>query len=48
VIYRNLRDYGLTGEKNLLWVESEKDIGVDIIVFNAQPGGFTMIPAQRR
>jgi len=48
VIYVNLKDYGLTGNENLLWVESEKDIGVDIIVFNAQPGGFTMIPAQRR
>jgi hypothetical protein len=48
VIYRNLRDYGITGEKNLLWVESDKDIGVDILTHNAQIGGFTMIPAQQR
>jgi hypothetical protein len=48
VIYVNLKDYGLTGNENLLWVESEKDIGVDIIIFNAQPIGFTMIPARRR
>jgi hypothetical protein len=47
VMYRNLKDYGLTGEKNLLWVESERDIGVDIIIFAAQPGGFAMIPARR-
>jgi hypothetical protein len=48
VIYRNLRDYGLNREKNLLWVESDKDIGVDILLYNAQIGGFTMIPAQQR
>ena len=48
VIYRDFKYYGLTGKENLLWVESEKDIGVDIIIFNAQLGGFTMIPARRR
>ena len=48
VIYRNLKDYGLSGNENLLWVESEKDIGVDIIIFNAQPVGITMIPARRQ
>jgi hypothetical protein len=47
VIYRNLRDYGLNGEKNLLWVESDKYIGIDLIVSNTQLNGFTIIPAQQ-
>lgn len=49
VIYRNLeKDYGLTGEKNILWVESEKDIAVDIFIGNSQLFGITLFPAHRR
>lgn len=48
VIYRNLKDYGLSGEKNLLWVESEKDIGVELILINLEFPGMTLVPSHQR
>jgi subtilisin family serine protease len=48
VIYRNLNDYGLTGERNVLWVESDKHIGVDMFIGNAQTHKMVFIPAHCR
>ena len=45
---KNLKDYDLSGEKNLLWVESKKDISVSILVINTRLGEFTLIPAKHR
>lgn len=48
VIYRNLKDYGLSGDKNLLWVESEKDIAVELILINLEFPGITLVPGRQR
>lgn len=48
VRYIDIRDYGLSSKKNILWVESQKDIGVDIIIFNHEIPGMSFIPAQKR
>jgi subtilisin family serine protease len=48
LLLRDIRDYGLASGRNILWVESERDIGVDIIILNTGLPGFVMIPAQGR
>jgi hypothetical protein len=50
VLHRNLREYGLNDLKNILWVESEKNISVGIIVSYLNGGGlmdFSFIRALR-
>jgi len=51
VVYRNVGSYNLSGDKNLLWVESPQDIGVDLMLFNYANGnlrGLSFIPSERR
>ena len=51
VIYINLQAYGLGDDKNILWVESPRDIGVDLVVFNiegALSSKMAFVPSQRR
>jgi len=49
VLYRNIRNYGLLGLKNILWVESTQNIQVGILVFYSDGDltNFTYIRAQR-
>ncbi|MBW2624483.1 MAG: hypothetical protein JRD68_16360 [Deltaproteobacteria bacterium] len=46
VLYRNLREYGLNDLKNILWVESEKNISVGLITASSD-GGLLFIRALR-
>jgi hypothetical protein len=51
VVYRDLQSYNLSGDKNLLWVESPQDIGVDLMLFDYGQGhlrALSHIPSQRR
>jgi hypothetical protein len=50
VTYINLQAYGLGDDKNILWVESPRDIGVDLVVFNegALSSKMAFIPSERR
>ncbi len=36
VKYENIREYGLNGNKNFFWVESDKDIGVSLFTVDTQ------------
>jgi len=46
-VYRNVKEYEIEGIKNLIWVESEKDISVSLFT-SYSGGGITFIRALRR
>jgi len=48
VRYINIKDYGLSGERNLLWVESDRDIGVSLIVADIDLRGIYYVQGQSR
>ncbi len=50
MVYRDIRQYGLSDLKNILWIDSEKNISVGIInsYSNAGSMDFSYIRAQRR
>jgi hypothetical protein len=48
VRYINIKDYGLDDEKKLLWVESERDIGVSLFGADTTRGGLYYMQGQHR
>jgi len=46
VRYVNLKEYGLKGDANLLWVESDKDLAVSLIVADTALRGIYYIEGQ--